>query len=235
VDWVLTGTEQGFRYGQPGDDVWALLFRPLGPPPKRRAVPAVAILDLAFWGTGKDHLAGRALTRHRKAYHKTFVKWIEITNTNVRDEVTSFYERFLAGSFCIGVHRRVGNAKVANSQGDGTVPSIEQFLKYTNEQILASVSWRVFLATDDADAVSVFKQAFGERCLIRERVQRTTACGPEVHYREWGNLSIADAEDVLIDTLLLARCDVLVHTSSSISTAASLLNPNLRPVRVVGS
>jgi hypothetical protein len=31
VDWVLKGTEIGFRYGELGDDIWALLFRHWGP------------------------------------------------------------------------------------------------------------------------------------------------------------------------------------------------------------
>jgi hypothetical protein len=29
VDWVLKGTEIGFRYGELGDDIWALLFQTL--------------------------------------------------------------------------------------------------------------------------------------------------------------------------------------------------------------
>jgi hypothetical protein len=37
---------------------------------------------------------------------------------------------------------------------------------------------------------------------------------------------------VLIDALLLARCDVLLHASSSVSTLAGLLNPALCLVRV---
>ena len=89
----------------------------------------------------------------------------------------------------------------------------------------------IFLATDDADAVGVFKKAFGARLIVQDSITRTTASKPEVHFSDWGRLSLSDAEDILVDTLLLARCNVLVHASSSVSTMASLLNPSLTLVR----
>ena len=87
--------------------------------------------------------------------------------------------------------------------------------------------YSVYLATDDADAVRAFKSAFGVKLIVREDVQRTTADAAEVHFGEWGRLSITDAEDVLIDTVLLSKCNVLVHISSSVSTVASIFNPAL--------
>ena len=42
-----------------------------------------------------------------------------------------------------------------------------------------------------------------------------------------GALSLADAEDVLVDIILLSRRNLLVHASSSVSTMASFLNPHL--------
>ena len=90
----------------------------------------------------------------------------------------------------------------------------------------------IFLATDDAEAVDVFKRAFGCRLIVRDNVQRTTSDAAEVHFRDWDRLSITDAEDVLVDTMLLAKCDVLVHASSSVSTVASIINPALTLVRI---
>jgi hypothetical protein len=237
VDWVLTGTERGFRYGHVGEDVWAGLFRALSPRPKASALRLVSELDFAFWRGGKYYLTGRALQRHRSAYQQTLAKWVEVTNPRVRNEVEDIYERSLQGRFCIGVHRRVGNAMVAANQPDGMMPSIEHFLECVNKTIPLSeiTAWTVFLATDDAQAVPPFRQAFGDRLSLREQVQRTTTDDAEVHFRDWDQLSLADAEDVLIDTLLLSRCTVLVHASSSISTVASLLNPTLQLVRVTVS
>lgn len=233
VDWSLTGTERGFRYGRAGDNVWTGLFKPLDPQPSNGYVRADVELDFALWGTGKDYLTEGALQQHRQAYYRTLVERVEVTNTRVLDAVRETYERSLRGRFSIGIHRRVSNAMLPSLQRDGVAPSIERFIEYARRNIPAHpAEWAVFLATDDADTVPPLRRAFGPRLVVREPVQRTTADQPEVHFRDWGRLSLADAEDVLIDTLLLARCDVLVHASSSISTMAGLLNPALCLVRV---
>ena len=237
VDWVLKGTEIGFRYGEVGDDIWARLFQTLGPRPPANTHQAATRIDLAFWGTGKDHLIGRRLQKHRHVYHSTVLKWLEITNEWALEQVRQTYAQFLGGRFCVGIHRRVGNALVANLQSDGNVPSLELFIKAV-EAILSILTREgisdhaIFLATDDAEAVGIFKHAFGCRLIVRDNVQRTTSDAAEVHFRDWDRLSITDAEDVLVDTVLLSKCDVLVHASSSVSTVASIMNPALTLIRV---
>jgi hypothetical protein len=234
IDWVLTGAEEGFRYGDVGTDVWAHLFRALGSCLQGSSVRAASALDFAFWGTGKEYLTGQELNQHRNDYNRTLEARMEIINQRVRNEVTDIDLRTLSGRFSVGVHRRVGNPKVANCQSDGTVPSVERFIECIREKIGTSLTadWKIFLASDDVQAVPPFRQAFGDRLVVRDHVQRTVADEPEVHYRNWGQLSLVDAEDVLIDTLLLARCKVLIHASSSISTFASLVNPALDLVSV---
>ncbi len=237
VDWVLKGTEIGFRYGQLGDDIWARLFRSLGPRPPAIAHQAAWRVDLALWGTGRDHLTGRRLQKHRRVYHSTVTKWLEITNAQVLEQVCQTRLQFLEGRYCIGIHRRVGNAMVADLQSDGKVPSLEMFIRAV-EAILslltkeALADHAIFLATDDAEAVCELKRAFGSRLIVRDNVQRTTSDAAEIHFRDWARLSITDAEDVLVDALLLSKCDVLVHASSSVSTVASIINPALTLVRL---
>jgi hypothetical protein len=236
VDWTLTGAERGFRYGRTGQDVWAQLFRAIGSPSTERAYHPVSPVDYAFWGKGKDHLTGRHLQKHREIYHCVALKWLEITNHRVLAHVEEICTRHFQGRFCIGVHRRVGNALVARLQKDGKTPSLEWIISRV-ESILSVAAkaghadHTVYLATDDAEAVGAFKSAFGDRLIVRENVQRTTARGTEVHYGEWSQVSITDAEDVLIDTVVLSQCNVLVHTSSSVSTVASIMNPALILVR----
>jgi hypothetical protein len=237
VDWVLTGSELGFRYGEVGDDVWAQLFRPLGPRSDDAAHEVDFRLDFAFWGTGKDHLTGKQLQDHRNVYSSVALSWLKIASRRVLDEVRRIQEQFLDGRFCIGIHRRVGNALVADLQSKGYVASLDALIKAI-ESMLSALAGEgvpdhaVFLATDDAEAVAGFRGAFGARLIVRDDVQRTTADAPEVHFREWGRLSITDAEDVLIDAVLLSKCNVLVHASSSVSTLAAIMNPSLTLIRV---
>jgi hypothetical protein len=234
VDWKLDGSELGFRYGAVGSDVWSGLFRPIGTSPRLEAFRADYAVDFALWGTGKDHLSGKALQNQRSAYHRTIAKWIEVSNQNVLSRIDRTHAELFKGRFCLGVHRRVGNVGVANLQKDGRVPSLNTLLTRCDKllQPLRSTDARIFLATDDADAVDAFKGAFGSRLIIQDNVKRTTSSQQEVHRGDWRTLSLADAEDVLVDTLLLSRCNLLVHASSSVSTMASLLNPNLTLIRV---
>jgi hypothetical protein len=233
VDWKLAGDELGFRFGNPGTDVWAGLFRPIGANLQPDAYPSDGPVDWAFWGTGKDHLSGTCLQKHRQAYHLTIAKWIEITNQSVLERTKQIYDESLKGRFCLGIHRRVGNSGVANLQKDGQTPSLHTLLTVCNRALQAAAASDpvVFLATDDADAVDAFKGAFGSRLIVQDRVKRTTALRREVHFSDWGKLSLSDAEDVLVDTLLLSRCDLLIHASSSVSTMASLFNPHVPLIR----
>ena len=230
VDWVLTGTEPGFRYGHAGDDVWTALFGKPGANRTASPLRADQPLDFALWGTGKDYLQGRDLQAHRDAYAATLLRWLPPIDRSVQktaDEIARGFE----GRFTIGVHRRVGNARVANLQVDGEVPTAQQFIQ--SVQAVArqarTTEWAVFLATDDADAVDAFRDAFGDRLLLQGGVQRTTADAVEVHC---GSPSFANAVSVMVDVIVLSRCTVLVHASSSISTIVAFMNPRMSLVRV---
>src|SRR6185437_5281298 len=158
VDWTLTGTEVAFRYGEKGQDVWVRIFQPTGPPLAKTAHRAVARVDFAFWGTGKDHLTKRRLPRHREVYHSVLLKWLEITNPRVLAQADEICTRLFHGRFCIGIHRRVGNALVADLQADGRIPVPESIVRTVELIITAATEGGtpdclVYLATDDADAV----------------------------------------------------------------------------------
>jgi hypothetical protein len=234
IDWIMDGDEPGFRYGQPGDDVWSSLFSPLRSAQVAGYARCHMNLDLAFWGTGKDYLSGSCLTRHRGAYHKTYSLWINISNKRILEEVNHIYDHCFRGRFCIGVHIRVDNSKVANCQIDGRTPSPEAFIQSAQLEVprSADVPWIVFLATDNEDAIHPFRTTFGRQLVVRESVERTRTNQVEVHCREFPAPFLVDAEDVIIDTVLLSRCNVLLHMSSSVSTVASIMSPQLRLVRV---
>ena len=234
VDWTLTGDEPGFRYGQIGEDVWSHLFKLRQPAPQGPCWQPHHFLDLTLWRAGKDYLRGDALQQQRYEYNKVINDWIEVTNPRVLAETEHYYEQFMRNNFCVGVHRRVVNGGTTFLQASRKMPTTEEVIERAKDEIRNSgaASAVVYLATDDREAVEKFREAFGDRLVVREEVQRTTSNDAEVHWQDWGKLSLVDAEDPLIDALLLAKCDVMLHVSSSVSTAVSFMNPNLRLVRV---
>jgi hypothetical protein len=237
VDWVLRGDERGFRYGKANEDVWQQLFKPLGQQSGGRLHSASAELDFAFWGTGKDYLSGAVLSAHRRSYNQVFSHHIHIVNPRVIDEVRKISDRSMLGRYCIGVHRRVDNAKVANCHIEGRVPTVEQISDAVTRHanMLCDHFWKIYLATDDLLSIEEFKRTFRDKLIYRPYVRRTSANACEVHQDDWNTVSSCDAEDALIDTILLSRCDVLFHSSSSISTAAGIMNPSLEMIRVKGN
>lgn len=234
VDWTLTGDETGFRYGEIGDNVWSHLFSLRGPQPEGPCGQPNRLLDLTFWRAGKDYLKGDALQQQRSEYNKVITDWVQITNARVLAETERYYEQFMRGRFCVGVHRRVVNNGTLFLQASRKMPSMQAVIERAAAEMQASCdpSAVVVLATDDHDAVAQFREAFGDRLVVRDEVQRTTESAVEVHWQDWHKLSLVDAEDPLIDALLLAKCDVLLHVSSSVSTAVSFMNADLRLVHV---
>ena len=233
VSWKLTAGEVGFRYGSPGQDVFEQLFAPIGVDATASMRKAEVALDLALWGNGKDRLKGLNKHIQRHAYNRVFLKWLKIVNERILRDVEDICKLYMQNRFCIGVHRRTPNKGVANCQSDGEAPDLQSFIKLVRKQLAdhTALPTMIFLATDDILTVDAFKDCFTSLLHVREDVQRTTAYETEVHYRAWGQLSVKDAEDVLIDTLLLSKCDVLIHASSSVSTVASFINPHMRLIR----
>ncbi|CAK9044871.1 Hypothetical protein SCF082_LOCUS25428 [Durusdinium trenchii] len=89
----------------------------------------------------------------------------------------------------------------------------------------------VLLASDDDQAVAAFQDSFGDRLLCREAVKRSQGginerkLPREVHGQE-ERLSLEDAQDCLIDALLLAECDAFVHADSNLTIAVGIMNPH---------
>jgi hypothetical protein len=80
----------------------------------------------------------------------------------------------------------------------------------------------VFLATDNRDTEARFRDHV-PRLVVRQK--HLPPPGLPVHLSDYGPSAVEKTRDAVIDLLLLARCDALVHPSnSSFSVVASLLS-----------
>jgi hypothetical protein len=85
-------------------------------------------------------------------------------------------------------------------------------------------SFRVFLATDQSQFVDAFSREFGER-LITYSSTRSTSDVPAFLFRDMSPYK--KGEDVLMDILLLGKCDFLVKGVSAVGEYALWFNPDL--------
>src|ERR1051326_6869532 len=94
-----------------------------------------------------------------------------------RAETEHYYEQFMWNNFCVGVHRRVVNGGTTFLQASRKMPTTEEVIERAKDEIRNSgaASAVVYLATDDREAVEKFREAFGDRLVVREEVQRTTS------------------------------------------------------------
>jgi hypothetical protein len=235
VDWQLTGSERHFRYGMPGLNLWEELFEPLCERNIFESAPGRVCevntkLDPRLIGQGRDLLSSSSsFPAMRRFYHRIYHERFRIRNTYVIQELQECQSR-MKGRRCLGVHKRLGHGAVAANQRSGWIPSAEDVRRSVDE--IASRFGEtplVYLATDELDCIPILRQHLGCDLLCRPGVQRVRILDRvEVHRQDWGLVGVKDACDVLVDGLLLSRCEEFLHISSNVSTCVAFLNPDIR-------
>ncbi len=233
VDWSCVGTEQHFKYGDVGVNLWDQIFEPLNTREEFEAaggrVCAVGMrLNPQLISGGRDLLSispNLPAVRHR--YHRAYRERIRIRHAGVLQELAAYRVK-MRGRPCIGVHKRVATRVVRNNQRFRHMPTNEQVAETVGRLADRCTSGRplIYLATDDLGCVAAFTDRFGEDLLLRPDVQRVDGLTElEVHFQEFDKVTLQDACDVLIDALLLADCDEVLHLSSNVSTFVAFANP----------
>lgn len=132
-------------------------------------------------------------------------------------EVNSFVAKHLH-SPTIGVHLRdtMEPGAIEKARSDSTVLRVIRNLRRRWPEAV------VFLATDNRNTEARFRYHV-PRLVVKQK--HLPPPGLPVHLSEYGPKADEKTRDAVIDLLLLARCDALVHPSnSSFSVMASLLS-----------
>lgn len=139
-----------------------------------------------------------------------------ILKPHVKNILEAFYKKNMENKKVIGIHLR--GSFVASEVLD--VPHAYIF-KEANKH--ASDGVQFFVATDQYPLLEEAKKKLNGPVIFYdcERFEKTTS--PHPHYKATPKMG----EDVLVETLLLSKCDHLIHTLSNVSTAALYFNPNL--------
>lgn len=232
VDWRVSEHTPLFVYGTAWDgELWQRFFEPLAfPNTPRNERSTWAYADLSMTGLHAYRMYKRG-SGWRTAYGRTFSQHVHVRE-DLRRRVHELWQDGGAGRRCVGVHyRHPGHAH----ECPRPIPSVDTFIERTRS-LLGGGSACVVLATDVHEAVERFRAAFGERLLVQPDVARAHIADDQHDHKVLP--SVALGEQALIDALLLARCDAMVHTVSNLATAVGYMNPQLRMVycepRLVG-
>ena len=147
-------------------------------------------------------------------------------NFQVRPEILEEVESFRSSwpDQVIGLHVR--NLNISSECPGSLCPTLEDY-----RRSLEGSDAPVFLATDNMEAVEFFREVVGER-LISRAIHRARDMSSEYHLAV--EQTIEDARNCLVDALLLASCQLLIHSVSNIATAVLYMNPSLRHVPLLG-
>jgi Nodulation protein Z (NodZ) len=233
VEWHVSENTPLFVYGTAQDgELWRRFFEPLSFPnaPRNKRITS-AYADLSMTGLHAYRMYKRG-AGWRTAYGRAFAEHVHVRE-ELRRRVDELWQDVGVGGRCVGVHfRHAGHGH----ECPRAIPQIDAVVDRTRRQLKGDGSATVVLATDVREAVEGFRDAFGEQLLVQPDVARAPAAMTQY---DWGlPPCTALGEQALIDALLLARCDVLLHTTSNLATAVGYMNPRLRMIycepRLVG-
>jgi hypothetical protein len=87
---------------------------------------------------------------------------------------------------------------------------------------------KIFVASDNHEAIIKIKEAFNNVCFYETnlRAENINSVSPVCHIVS-GDDKIKHGQDVLIECLLLSKCNEIICINSNVAGAACLFNPNM--------
>ena len=166
--------------------------------------------------------------RQRRKARPYLAKYVR-PKPHIRAAVEEFWRQRLAGCDVVGVHMRGSDKGSADGaprfmrklEPEAYFPHIDRFLEGARDG-------RIFLATDQSQYVERARARYGDRLVVRDAL-RADAFGEGTNPFQWRDgRGYRKGEEVLVDCLLLARSDLLLHCTSAVGEYALYFNPELR-------
>jgi hypothetical protein len=227
VDWRAGEEPSQLPYGRPEDgNLWLHFFEPLS----FDGFPGRTLKATGFAAPGMTGRCAYAMYRRdrnwRREYNAVYRQHVRV-KPSILDQVEEVYRSRMQGHYCAGVHYR---HPLHDSECLHPIAEPEIFVSRLRQLLPNDRPWVVFLATDVEPVVEIFRRAFGARLVLQPGVRRSATAKDVSLHERGGTSDLATAREVLIDCLLLARCDLLLHVTSNVATAVGYINPALRMV-----
>ncbi len=202
------------------DNMWDYYFEPVQNVSKRNYKASFNIRPF------RDH---RIMESPKKIalLHEVLQKRV-VVKKEIQQDADAFYAQHLSGHTVIGVHFR--GYDVADN-----FAIVSHLLRKAPPEDYCSVLDStpfdyVFLATDDMPAYEFFQKRYPGKVISFSRLRDDTKKVVLAHSDKFSKKELG--REVLIDCLLLSRCNILLHGSSNIPAAAKFLNPALKTVNL---
>jgi len=204
----------------PEDNMWDYYFEPIVSDPATKKIYRYFFVTKAY----KNHRVDQK-QKYRNLFHSIINDRIRIKKY-IMEKADQFYNRQLRGEKCLGVHYRGGEDAlkyISANPYNIKYPLSGYFEKVDN--LLSNGFTKIFLATDDPKALEEFNRRYGNKVVSYSTHQNDVVRGIR-HITAQDRRILG--EEVLIDCLLLSRCDYLLHGASNIPVTAKFISPTLQ-------
>jgi len=165
----------------------------------------------------------RDLRKKIKPYVDKYLK----VKPEIQKKVDAFYENHIKGRKTIALHLR-GTDKATETQP----VALEDLCSIANEYAAKSPGCQFFVCTDELSLLTRAQKILrGE--VIAYDAYRSRDSNPLHLDHSHGQSRAQLGEDVIIEVLLMARCDLLLHTWSNVSLGVMYFNATLDSVLVM--
>ncbi|MGD9617526.1 MAG: O-fucosyltransferase family protein [Alphaproteobacteria bacterium] len=156
----------------------------------------------------------------------------------IDEKVEAFVASNMHGRAVIGMHVRGTDAVSAAETRDyrrGSL-ALERYAEAVRALLRARGNAAIFVATDDESSLAFFRDRFGARVLAYDSIRHSggepagtgpLGCIMPAYIAADRHRASRNGEEAVIEYLLLARCDHLVHNGSSLARTVLLKNPAL--------
>lgn len=245
VDW----TNEFFPFkNKPYENGWDLYFEPIvfdtssiNKNEPCRTVGNCGVHELhdqicvAQWLRYDDYLPHRL-------YVNGIIKKYIVIKQHIKDYVESFYEQYMKGYVCIGVHVRYASIHACETpQGH---PSLDVYCAEINKLLAFhhDKKIKIFLASDSNEVINYFKKIYAEKLVYIDTYRASGAEDPglmyerswywQTHQSEWHTAKpgYKGGFGVLVDCLLLSKCDYFIHVTSNVSSFVTFFNPHIKSI-----
>lgn len=247
IDW----RDEFFPYKDgPHENGWDRFFEPIKPtktdsnlPSEKEIISSTAefheIHDQVCTAPWVDY---KAYHSYRQFIHQKLNQYIQLKKS-VTQLVDTYYSAHLQGKKCIGVHARIARAHAWLVPGK-RLPSLDDYFNQVDCLLATHADQEValFVASDSHQAIEEFKRRYGDTvkhieahrspqdqdpCIMYTKGKYLMAHKDEWHKEKHGYFG---GLTTLLDCLLLARCDYIIHTASNLAFFATYYNPDIESI-----
>ncbi len=163
----------------------------------------------------------------RLELHRLIRKYVRVHDF-IQETVDRFYVNHMQNKYVIGIHVR-GTDKYTE------VPRVScdtlfDAAKKMAEQAPSGVIVNYFVASDESAMIDEANKAFGSQLIVYDAIRSSDK--KAIHRSKTRVDAARKGLDVLIEALLLSRCNGFVHTISNVAFAALAFNVDLHEVTV---